>query len=81
MASVVIRTNDIARKRPNQGENGNSKFTKLLDDALCCAIRSSRDNSVVSPPDIKDATHGLNNVEYEKGGLSSKPTCQVEKTR
>ena len=69
------------KKETNQGDKGNSKFTNLLDDALCCAIWSSRDNSVVSPPDIKDATHGLQNVECEKGGLSPKLPCQVEKAR
>jgi ubiquitin len=58
------------KKETNQGDKSNSKFTDLLDDALGCAIWTSRDDSVVSPPDIKDATHGLHNVEYEKGGLS-----------
>ena len=69
------------KKGTNQGDDGSSKGRKLLDDALCCAIWPSRDDSVVSPPDIKDATNGLQDVECEKGGLSSKPTSQVKKTR
>ena len=60
------------KKEANQGDRGSSKFTNLLDGALCCAIWTSYDDSIVSPPDIKDATHGLQNVGYEKGGLSFK---------
>ena len=56
-------------KKTNEGDQGNSKFTNLLDDALCRAIWSSRDDAVVSPSDIENTTHGLQKVECEKGEL------------
>jgi hypothetical protein len=72
VASVALGYKGHYKKETNQGNKGNSEFTNLLDDALCCAIWTSHDDSVVSPPDIEDATHGLQNVEYKKGGLSFK---------
>jgi hypothetical protein len=47
----------------NQDAQANSGFAKLLDYALCYAIRPACDDSIMSPPDIEDATHGLPNVE------------------
>ena len=66
------------KKETNQGDKGSAKGRNLLEDPLCCAIWSSRDDSVVSPPDIKDATNGVQNVECEKGGLLSKPTTRSQ---
>lgn len=56
-------------EKTNEGDQGNSKFTNLLDDALCRAIWPSSDNAVVSPPDIENTTHGLQKVERKKGEL------------
>lgn len=51
---------------------GDSKFTNLLDDALRCAIVPRRHDPVVSPPDIEDTTHALHEIEHEKGELPRK---------
>jgi hypothetical protein len=56
----------------NQDAQADTDFTKLLDYALCCAIRPGGDNPVMNPPDINDATHRLPNVEKEKGRLLRK---------
>lgn len=53
-----------------KGDQRNSNFTNLLDDALCRAIVPCCDDPVVSPPDIEDATHGLQKVEREEEKLS-----------
>ncbi len=50
----------------HEGDQGDSEFTNLLDDALCCAIGSRHDDPVVSLPDIEDTTNCLQNVDYEK---------------
>jgi hypothetical protein len=56
----------------NQDAQANSGFAKLLDYALCYAIRSVCDDSVVNPPDSEDSTHGLPNVEKKNGRLAGK---------
>jgi hypothetical protein len=56
----------------NQDAQAYSDFTKLLDYSLCCAVGSRCDNSVVSPSDIEDATHGLPDVESENCCLTYK---------
>ncbi len=53
----------------HEGDQRDSNFTNLLDDALCCAIVPCRDDPVVSPPDIEDTTHGLQKFENEEGEL------------
>jgi hypothetical protein len=47
----------------NQDAQAFSDFGPLHDYALCCAIRPSCDDSIVRPPDIEEATHGLPHVE------------------
>jgi hypothetical protein len=54
----------------HEGDQCDSNFTNLLDDALCRAIVPCRDDPVVSPPDIEDTTHGLEKIEHEEGELS-----------
>jgi hypothetical protein len=56
----------------HKGDQGDTKFTNLLDDALRCAIVPRRHDTVVSPLDIEDAAHSLQKIEHEKGELSSK---------
>ena len=56
----------------HQGDQGDSNFTNLLDDALHCAIVPFRHDPVVSPPDIENTTHALQEIEHEKGELSRK---------
>jgi hypothetical protein len=60
-------------KRTNEDDQGNPKFAKLLGYALRSAIWSRCDDTVVNPPDIENATHGLRTVEKEKGSLTRKP--------
>jgi hypothetical protein len=60
------------RIEANQDAQANSDWAELIDYALCCAIRPGRDDSVVSPPDIGDATHRLPDVESENGRLACK---------
>jgi hypothetical protein len=43
----------------HEGDQADSEFTNLFDNALCCAIGPCRDDPVVSPPDIEDTTYGL----------------------
>jgi hypothetical protein len=50
-----------------EGDQRDSNFTNLLDDALCHAIVPCRDDPSVSPPDIEDTTHGLQKFEHEEG--------------
>jgi hypothetical protein len=54
----------------HEGDQRDPNFTNLLDDALCCAIVPFVDDPVVSPPDIEDTTHGLQEIEHEEGELS-----------
>jgi hypothetical protein len=56
----------------HEGNQTDSEFTNLLNEALCRAIDSCRDDPVVSPPDIEDTANCLQNVEYEKRELSCK---------
>ena len=56
----------------HKGDQADSKFTNLLDDALRRAIAPCRHDPIVSPPGIEDTTHGLQKVEDEKGELSRK---------
>jgi hypothetical protein len=53
----------------HEGDQRDSNFTNLLDDALCHAIVPCRDDPSVSPPDIEDTTHGLQKFEHEEGEL------------
>jgi hypothetical protein len=53
-----------------EGDQADSEFTNLFDKALCCAIRSCRDDPVVSPPDTEDTANCLQEVEHEKRELS-----------
>ena len=55
--------------KTHEGNQGDTHFTNLLDDALCCAIVPCRDDPVVSPPDIEDTTQSLQKVEHEEGKL------------
>ena len=54
----------------HEGDQADSNFTNLLDDALCCAIVPRRDDPVASPPYIEDTTHGLPKIKHEDGELS-----------
>src|SRR5579863_3198062 len=56
----------------NQEAHANSVYAKLLDYTLCCAIWPGRDDSVMNPPDIDDATHGLPELKSENGRLAQK---------
>jgi hypothetical protein len=53
----------------HEGGQGDSEITNLFDKALCCAIGPCRDDPIVSPPDIEDATSCLQKFEYEKREL------------
>jgi hypothetical protein len=53
----------------HEDDQGDSEFTKLCDNALCCAIVPCRDDPVVSPPDIEDAASCLHKVEHEQREL------------
>ena len=55
----------ISGEETHEGDQGNSEFTRLFDETLCCAIGPCRDDPGVSPPDIEDTTNGLQQVEYE----------------
>ena len=54
----------------HEGDQRDSNFTNLLNDALCYTIVPCRDDPVLSPPDIEDTTHGLQKIEHEEGKLS-----------
>ncbi len=54
----------------DEGEQCNPKFTALLKNALCCAIRANRDDPVVGPPNIENTAQGLQNIVHKKGKLS-----------
>jgi hypothetical protein len=54
----------------HEGDQGDSEFTKLCDNALCCAIGPCRDDPVVSPPDIEETVNCSPKLEYEKRKLS-----------
>jgi hypothetical protein len=68
-ASVGLRPNDIGEESYKDAQS-DSDFTKLLNDALRCAIKPSRHDAVVHPPDTEDTTHGLQEIEHKKGELS-----------
>ena len=63
------RRHQEEEKKTHEGDQGDSKFTSLLNKALCCAKGPCRYDPVVSPPDIEDATNSLQEVEYEKREL------------
>ena len=68
----------------HENDQGNSDFTNLLENTLCCAIWPCRDDPVVSPFDIEDTTNCLQKVEYEKRELSYKfnePSKYQQKNR
>ena len=69
---VALMPQGHKEKSTNQDDHGNSKFAKLLDYALCCAIWPRRDDTVANPPDIEDATHGLPDIKSENGRLTRK---------
>jgi hypothetical protein len=54
----------------HKGDQGDSKFTELLNDALRCTKVPCRHDPNVSPLDIEDSTNGLPKIEHEKGELS-----------
>ena len=54
----------------HEDDQGDSEFTNLLENTLCCAVWPCRDNPVVGPPDIKATTNCLQKVEYENRELS-----------
>ena len=54
----------------HEGDQRDSNFTNLLDDALCYAIVPCRDDPVVNPPDIEDTANRLQKVEYERRKLA-----------
>jgi hypothetical protein len=54
----------------HEGDQGDSEFTDLFNNALRCAIGPCRDDPLVDPPDIEDATSCLHYVECEKRELS-----------
>ena len=56
----------------HENDQGNSDFTNLLENTLCCAIGPWRDDPVVSPPDIEDTTNCWQKAKYEKRELSYK---------
>ena len=66
----------------HEGDQRDANFTELLNDALRCAIVPCYDDPVVSPPDIEDTTHGLQEIEREEGELSrgfNEPSVATEK--
>ena len=70
--SCCSRVQEHNESETDQDAQANSDFAKLLDYALCRAVWPGRDDSVMSPPDVEDATHSLPNVESENGRLASK---------
>ena len=68
-SSIALKPEDIGEET-YKGDRGDPQFTKLLDDALRCAIVPCRHDPVVSPPNIEDTPHGLEEVEHKKGNLS-----------
>jgi hypothetical protein len=59
----------FTRRRDDKNDQGKPECSNLMDDALCRTIWPSRDNPVVSPPDIEYITPGQHNFKYEKGKL------------
>ena len=59
-----------SKEMTHKGDQGHPKLAYLLDDALCCTIRSRCDDSNMSPSDIEDTTQRLQNIEEKKGELS-----------
>jgi hypothetical protein len=70
--SVSSQTQKTRGEETHKGDQGNSKFTDLLNDALRCAIMPCGHDPLVRPPDIENTAHALQKVEHEKGELSRK---------
>jgi len=54
----------------HEGDQRDSNFTNLLNDALCYKTVTCCDNPVVSPPGFENTIHGLQKIEHEGGELS-----------
>jgi hypothetical protein len=54
----------------DEGDQGDSKFANLLDNALDCAIGPCCDDPVVNPPGTEDTANRLQDVKGEKRELS-----------
>ena len=50
----------------HEGDQGDSEFTCLFNDALYRAIGPYCDDPVVSPPDIEETADCLQDIKYEK---------------
>jgi hypothetical protein len=70
--SVGLSGRKTIGEETHKGDQGNTKFTDLLNDALRCAIVPCRHDLSVGPLDIEDTTHSLPKIEHEKEKLSSK---------
>jgi hypothetical protein len=70
LVSCISAGSRTQRQETHEGDQADSEFTNLFDEALCHAIGPRRDDPVVSPPNIEDTTNCLQNVEYEKRELS-----------
>ena len=71
--SAGAHTQDITStvgEEAYEGDQGDSEFTNLFDNPLCCAKGPCRDNSVMSPPDTEGTANPLQYVENEKRELS-----------
>ena len=66
----VYRRPTTAGEGTYEGDEGDLKFTDLLDTTLSCAIFSRRDDPVVGPPNIEDTAQGLQHIVHKKRQLS-----------
>ena len=66
----VYRRPTTSGKGTYEGDEGDPKFTDLLDNTLRCAISSRHDNPVVCPPNIEDTAQGLQHIVHKKRQLS-----------
>jgi hypothetical protein len=71
-ASLGLSGQKTIGEETHKGDQGNTKFTDLLNGALRCAIVPCRHDPLVCPLDIEDTTHGLQKIEHEKEKLSKK---------
>jgi hypothetical protein len=63
------------REETHKSDQCSTKGTYLLDDTLCCAIGSRSDLPIVSPSDMQDTTHSMNDIEHQNGELSHDQYC------
>lgn len=66
----VFREANAVREGTYKSDQRDPEFTSLLNNALGCAIRAHCDDPVVSPSNIKDTAHGLQDIIHKKGKLS-----------